>query len=132
MNGSDEFLVAYFTYAYPYAPIFDRCELLMRYRQQQHSSFVMQALLSYAVSFVDENLIHRAGFETHREARETFYSRAVLLYNFDCEKSRLDLLQGSLLLGLSYISHHCNKDHHYWFANALRIATNMGMHQRYS
>jgi len=131
MNDSIEFLRAYFMYAFPYAPILDRCDFLMRYRRQQHSSFVMQALLSYGASFVDDHFIHRAGYTTHQEARETFYSRASLLYSFDCEKNQLDLLQGCLLLGFSYISPRRNKDYRYWFSNALRIATNMGMHQRY-
>lgn len=131
MNDSIEFLRAYFMYAFPNAPILDRCDFLMRYRRQQHSSFVMQALLSYGASFVDDHFIHRAGYTTHQEARETFYSRASLLYSFDCEKNQLDLLQGCLLLGFSYISPRRNKDYRYWFSNALRIATNMGMHQRY-
>jgi hypothetical protein len=91
----------------------------------------MQALLSYAASFVDNRFIHRAGYATHQEARETFYGRALLLYNFDCEKNQLDLLQGCLLLCFSYISPRRNKDYRYWFSNAIRIATNMGMHQRY-
>lgn len=128
---SDEFLRAYFIYAFPYAPLLDRCDFLTRYHRKTHSSFMMQALLSYAASFADDHLIQRAGFATHQEARETFYGRALLLYNFDCEKSQLDLLQGCLLLGFSYISPRRNKDYRYWFSNALRIATNMGMHQRH-
>ena len=109
-RDSLEFLNVYFRFAFPYAPVLDRGELLSLFERQEHSSFLMQAILANVVPYCSKDLVHRSGFSDHASAQKTFYKRAVLLYDFNCEKSQLVLLQGSLLLGTQWLSYFSDKD----------------------
>ena len=86
--------------------------------------------MANSVSYASLDLIQRAGFSSHQEALRTFHKRAVLLYDFNCEKDQLSLLQGSLLLGVQWISHVNDKDYHYWMTMAIRLAMRMGLHRK--
>ena len=124
----EEFLEAYFRYVYPYAPIMDRTELLELYSTGEYSAFLMQSLLANVVPYVSKDLIKRAGFPDHGTAQKSFYDKAVLLHDFNCERSQLILLQGSLLLGTQWVSFKLDRDYRFWLSNACRIATRMGLH----
>jgi len=120
----------YFESVYPYAPVLDRVEFIQAYKSGQYSSFLMQAVFASTVPYAPLQLLLDAGFADRLTAQKTFFSNAVLLYDFGCEKSQLRLLQGSLILGTSVFSYHSGKDIHYWLHNAVRIATRMGFHRK--
>ncbi|XP_014550314.1 hypothetical protein COCVIDRAFT_43132 [Bipolaris victoriae FI3] len=80
--------------------------------------------------YTSKELIARAGFTDHADAQKTFYRRAVLLYDLNCEKDQLVVLQGSLLLGTSWRSYFIGKDFSFWRCNAARIAVKMGLNKR--
>lgn len=90
----------------------------------------MQAVLANAIPYASEDLLFRAGFATHQSALQEFNKRAILLYNFNCEKQQLSVLQGALLLGTQWITHSVDKDYRFWISTATRIAMRMGLHRR--
>ncbi|KAH7064054.1 fungal-specific transcription factor domain-containing protein [Paraphoma chrysanthemicola] len=126
-----EMFKVYFRHAYPYAPIIDRGEFLAQFSREEHSTFLVQTLLANVTPYTSKDLLARAGFADHSTAQDTFFRRAVLLYDFNCEKSQLVLLQGSLLLGTLWRSYFGDKDYSYWMCNAVRIATRMGLHKKH-
>lgn len=89
----------------------------------------MQAILTNVTPYAPISLIQEAGYPDHVSADNAFYKNAVLLYDFQCEKSQLHLLQGTLLVGTHTISHFSDKDYRFWLLNAVRIATRMGIHR---
>lgn len=90
----------------------------------------MQVVLANAVPYASIDLIRRAGFSSHQDALREFNRRAVLLYNFNCEKQQLAILQGALLLGVQWNTHTGDKDYRYWMSQGVRIAMRMGLHRR--
>lgn len=120
----------YFQYAFPYAPVIDRGEFLAQFSRREHSTFLVQALLANVTPYTSKDLVSRAGFADHGTAQKTFYQRAVLLYDLNCEKSQLVVLQGSLLLGTLWRSYFSDKDYSFWMCNAVRIATRMGLNKK--
>ncbi|EOA91545.1 uncharacterized protein SETTUDRAFT_18226 [Exserohilum turcica Et28A] len=124
-----ELFEKFFTFAHPYSPVLDRCAFLSQYCNSDYSSFVMQAVLANAIPYASEDLLFRAGFATHQSALQEFNKRAILLYNFNCEKQQLSVLQGALLLGTQWITHSVDKDYRFWISTATRIAMRMGLHR---
>ncbi|EXJ66163.1 uncharacterized protein A1O5_10779 [Cladophialophora psammophila CBS 110553] len=125
----DRFLRLYFDCVYPYAPIFDRVEFVQQYKNGSYSAFLLQAILACVASYASSQLIREAGFSDHVTAQRTFFLRASLLCDLKAECQQLRLLQGSLVLSLLNFTFAIDKDYRYWLSNAVRIATQMGLHQ---
>ncbi|PPJ59588.1 hypothetical protein CBER1_01172 [Cercospora berteroae] len=113
-QACQEMFKVYFHYAFPYPPVVDRGELLAAYDWREHSSFLLQALLANTVPYASKELVEKCGYATHAAAPKSFYQRATLLYDFNCEKSQLALLRGSLLLGTQWVSYFSDKDFTFW------------------
>lgn len=89
----------------------------------------MQAILVSAVPYAPMGVLTECGFTDRFTAQKFFFSNAVLLYDFGCEKSQLRMLQGSLILGTAVVSYTMDKDFRFWHHNAVRVATRMGLHK---
>ncbi|KAL2848972.1 hypothetical protein BJX68DRAFT_276164 [Aspergillus pseudodeflectus] len=100
----DEFVRKYFLYVHPCLPIINEAEFWQMYYHQSGveqtgvTLFTFQAMLFAASAFVSSKAIKSAGFIDIRTARNVLYTRAKLLYDLNCEKSILSIIQGSLLL----------------------------------
>ena len=70
------------------------------------------------------------GFADRSSAQKSFFFKAQLLYDLEAEKSQLYLLQGSLMLTSSHFAFEVDKDCRYWLMNAVRLATQMGLHRK--
>lgn len=130
MNISDELLRLYFKCVYPYAPILDRVKFVESYRTNQHSPFLLQAILANVTPYVSNDLLLRAGYQDRVTAQKSLFSKAKLLYDL-YEKNQLVLLQGSIILSSLSFSYAIDKDYRYWLSNAARIATRMGLHRNH-
>ncbi|EXJ74998.1 uncharacterized protein A1O5_01694 [Cladophialophora psammophila CBS 110553] len=127
----DALVRVYFACVYPYAPILDRVKFMQDYRADRHSSFLLQSILANAVPHAPKELLQEAGYTDRVAAQRSLYSKARLLYDIGCEKSQLHLLQGSVMLSSLSFSYAIDKDYRYWLSNAVRIATQMGLHRNY-
>ncbi|KAK0761551.1 hypothetical protein N5P37_006504 [Trichoderma harzianum] len=126
----EAFLQSYFRLAYPTCPVFDPYEFIQSYDSGTYSFFLLQAVLANAALFVPQKILEASGFASRAEAIEKFCTRAALLYDFNCEKSQLRLLQGSAVLAMTGFSGTGDKDFSYWYHNAIRLAIKMGIHHQ--
>jgi len=94
------------------------------------STFLLQCILTSVAPYMPRQLILETGHADRFTAQRTFFSRAQLLYDLGAEKSQLCLLQGSLVLTSSFLSFGLDKDCRFWLANAVRLATQMGLHRK--
>ncbi len=77
-------------------------------------------------------LITECGFVDRADTQAAFASRAALLYDFQVDSDdALACLQGSLLMTKVLLEHPADKDYNYWFYNALRLATKLGLYSQY-
>jgi len=100
------------------------------YRTGTYSTFLVQCILANVTSHVSSELLSEAGYSDRFAAQRTFFSKAQLLYDMGTEKSQLHLLQGSLLLSALHFSFGLDKDYRFWLINAVRLATQMGLHRK--
>ncbi|KAL6694219.1 hypothetical protein J3F84DRAFT_378899 [Trichoderma pleuroticola] len=126
----EEFLQSYFRLAYPTCPVFDPFEFIQSYDSGTCSFFLLQAVLANASLYVPQKILEACGFASRSKALETFCTRAALLYDFNCEKSQLRLLQGSAVLAMTGFAGTRDKDFGYWYHNAIRLAIKMGIHHQ--
>ncbi|KAF5640800.1 cutinase transcription factor 1 beta [Fusarium sp. NRRL 52700] len=130
-NICNKLLKLYFTCVYPYAPILDRVQFMEDYYAGRHSVFIMQSILANVAAHTSEDILRQIGFKDRETAQKTFYSRATLIYDLGNETGQLSRLQGSIMLSSLLFSYAVDKDFRYWFSNACRIATQLGLHRQY-
>lgn len=66
------------------------------------SILLFQAIMFAGVAAMDPKVIIDMGFQTTKEAREHFFNRVNLLYEFDVEPSEVANLQSLLLMSWWY------------------------------
>ncbi|EXJ91718.1 hypothetical protein A1O3_00268 [Capronia epimyces CBS 606.96] len=125
----DDLLHLFFECIYPYVPILDRVGFLEDYKRENCSTFLLQSIFANAAPYASAQLLHEAGFPDRSAAQKSFSQKAKLLFDLGCEKGQLRLLQGSLLLSSLQFSIAPDKDYRFWLHNAIRIATQMGLHR---
>lgn len=126
---SDKFLHLYFQCVYPYAPILNRLEFMQDYRSGKRSSFLLQCILANVAPYASPELLLEAGFSDRLEAQKSFFGKARLLCDLGSGIGQLQVLQGSLMLSSIHFSFGLDKDYRFWLTNAVRIATQMGLHR---
>jgi hypothetical protein len=119
----------YFQHLYTYMPILDHSRFMERYWENNCSTFLLYAIFIVTVPFISNDDLQHTGYVNAPEAQSEFFTRARLLYDFGCEQHELNLLQGSILLSSFHHMFEPPKDFRYWFGNAARMATQMGLHR---
>jgi len=92
--------------------------------------FLLQCILTSVTPFVPSYLVSAMGHPDRSSAQRSFFAKAQLLYDLEAEKSQLCLLQGSLMLTSSDFAFVLDKDCRFWLTNAVRLATQMGLHRK--
>jgi hypothetical protein len=100
----------------------------MLYNNQPSSPLLFHSLLFSACQYVDEEVLHSAGFSTVSEAKEYFFHRAKLLYIHNCEPDHLMILQSLILLSYWW-TEFTEEDMRYWLACVVTRAMSMGIHR---
>lgn len=127
---SEKLLQIYFDQVHPYTPILEQVAFLREFRKGECSIFLLQCILTSVVPFLPDDLVSTIGFADRSNAQRSFFSKAQLLYDLEIEKSQLCLLQGSLMLTSSQLEFVVDKDCRFWLINAVRLATQMGLHRK--
>lgn len=109
----------------------DPVQFMRDYYDGKQSYFLLQSIFANVVPHTRLDLLNDMGYQDRMAAQQEFYSRATLLYDLGQEKSQLSRLQGSIMLSSLSFSYAGDKDYRYWFSNACRIATQMGLHRQY-
>lgn len=127
---SEQLLRTYFEQVHPYTPILERVAFLRAFSEEKYSTFLLQCILTSVVPFLPDDSVSLMGFADRSSAQRSFFSKAQLLYDLEVERSQLCLLQGSLMLTSSHFEFVVDKDCRFWLINAVRLATQMGLHRR--
>ncbi|KEF60389.1 uncharacterized protein A1O9_01949, partial [Exophiala aquamarina CBS 119918] len=120
----------YFERVYPYTPVLDSVSFVRRYTAGTYSTFICQCTLTSVAPYMSSSLLAESGYPDRYTAQRSFFAKAQLLYDLGGEQSQLVLLQGSLILTSSYFSFGLDKDCRYWLNNAVRLATQLGLHRK--
>lgn len=123
----DSLLKIYFDHAYSFCPVINRADFVRQYKSEHCSLFLLYAILASATLHASIDMISVCGFKNRSEAQEYFFTKARLLHDFAVEDDPLSLLQGSVILCSVITSHPMNRDFGYWFHNAVRMATRLGI-----
>jgi hypothetical protein len=91
---------------------------------------MFQCILTSVAPYMSSQLLGESGYPNRYIAQRSFFTKAQLIYDLGGEKSQLVLLQGSLILTSSYFSFGLDKDCRYWLKNAIRLATQIGLHRK--
>ncbi|EME82837.1 uncharacterized protein MYCFIDRAFT_80434 [Pseudocercospora fijiensis CIRAD86] len=123
-------LRAFFDYVWPYTPVFDRTRFCREFRAGTVSYFLLYAVLANAVPYVDFDVLESHGYRSRDSAQREYADRAKLLHDFGLERRQLQSLQASIILSSFHTSFAPNADYRSWFQNAVRIATQIGLHRQ--
>ncbi|KAH8690552.1 hypothetical protein BGW36DRAFT_465466 [Talaromyces proteolyticus] len=120
----------YFERVFPYVPVLDRVSFMRKLSEGTCSIFLLQCILTSVTPYMSIEMLLEAGYSDRTQAQRELFSKAQLLYDHGAERSQLHLLQGSLVLTASYFSFGLDKDCRFWLSNAVRLATQMGLHRK--
>ncbi|GFF27344.1 cutinase transcription factor 1 beta [Aspergillus udagawae] len=126
---SDALLQTFFAVVYPFCPIFDLSEFHTKYKAEQISPLVLQALYFAAAAHCELSLIEKAGFASRYMATFTFYQRAKALYDANYESDSIATVQALYLLSYWWGSPLEQKDMWHWTGLAVGLAQTLGLHQ---
>ncbi|OAG43754.1 hypothetical protein AYO21_01981 [Fonsecaea monophora] len=130
-NCRNELLRSYFLFSYPLLPLLDIGDFL-RPMIEDATGDKVSLLLFYAVmcsgaAHVDMQVLRELGFTSRKLARSAFFERARLLYDLDCERDRVVLVQAFLLMTYWYDPRETHKDRKFWIRSAVTLAQDLGL-----
>nr|POE90156.1 fusaric acid cluster transcription factor fub12 [Quercus suber] len=103
-------------------------DFVRSYESGDCSLLLVRVILVPTSLQVPEDVLSACGFATRSAAHESFFSKAKLLYDFYAEEDPLLMLQASIILCLVILDHPTDWNFDYWFHNAIRLATKVGLH----
>ncbi|KAF2655994.1 hypothetical protein K491DRAFT_692489 [Lophiostoma macrostomum CBS 122681] len=119
----------FFRHIYSYMPIVNYSQFMQEHSNNDCSTFVLYAMMMTVLPLAPGNILESIGHANAEMARFEYFTRARTLFDCNCERSELALLQGSLLLSWSQQSFELNKTARFWHNNASRLAIQMGLHR---
>lgn len=119
---------AYFDHVHPFAPVFNREQFIQSYKSGSCCLFLLHALSTAASLYVSMEVILGCGYPDRSTAHTSFFSKAKLFHDFQCQGGSLSMLQGSMILGAIILDHPSDRDFQYWFHNSVRRASKLGIH----
>ncbi|KAK3698986.1 hypothetical protein LTR37_016677 [Vermiconidia calcicola] len=93
------------------------------------SLLLFQAVMFAGLHSLQLHIIHRLGFESTKQAREVFFNRVRLLYEFDVEPDSAAVLQSLILMSSWYSKWDERRHTWHWTGLAYDVARSMGLHR---
>ncbi|KAM6538193.1 hypothetical protein FALCPG4_000076 [Fusarium falciforme] len=105
----DEFVRHYFLYVHPLLPLLNEADFWRAYNPAQTETYsssggspvsllLLQAIMFASCTFVPKESLKVLGFSSIHEAKESFYTKAKLLYDFATDPDPISIAQAALLL----------------------------------
>ncbi|SMR47309.1 unnamed protein product [Zymoseptoria tritici ST99CH_3D1] len=88
----------------------------------QYSFLLLRAMIFAATSYTELDMLSTIGFVSKREARNTHYRLAKLVYDFGLERDAIASAQTCLLLSYNAPNYNLLRLNTYWVTNAIRFA----------
>ncbi|KAK5705982.1 hypothetical protein LTR17_021193 [Elasticomyces elasticus] len=128
-----EILRGYMFSIQPFLPVLDAQQFISAVfnngEQGKVSLLLFQAVMFAGLHSLQPPIIHRLGFETTKQAREVFFNRVRLLYDFDTEPNSIAVFQSLLLMSSWYSKWHERRHTWHWTGLAYDLARSMGLHR---
>lgn len=129
-----EILRAYLFSVHPFMPMLNVNPFVRALQADggQISLLLFQAVMFAGLHSLHPDVVQRLGFQSPKQAREIFFNRVRLLYDFNVESDNTAILQ-SLILMSSWYSKHTpwNERRHtwHWTGLAYDLARSIGLHR---
>lgn len=127
----NELLICYINYVHPFLPVLDLEATLGPISgstsKEKVSLLLVQAIMYASIGFVSPGHLKRSGHVSKRSARQAYYRKVKVLYEFDVETDRTTLVQTLLLMTTWYEKPDEIKDAWYWLSLAITHAKVVGM-----
>ncbi|CAL5866838.1 uncharacterized protein PFLUO_LOCUS1049 [Penicillium psychrofluorescens] len=88
---------------------------------------LFHAVMCAGVTFVENEIIKREGFDSKQSARRAFFNRAKILFDCNTEPDTFVAVQTAILMSTWYPGKE-KKDPWYWAGTALSLAYSIGLH----
>lgn len=128
----NELLKAYLHHVHAYMPMIDLEELLRGITQSdgahQFSLLLFQAIMFAGVAFIDQDHLQAAGYPSRKSAREIFFEKTRLLFDFDCEMDHITLIQSLLLMTYWDDAKTSETNIGSWMGVTVSLAHSIGLH----
>lgn len=130
----NEILRSYMFSVQPFMPILDRAAVLDSILNEPDddnriSILLFQAIMFAGLASLDLPSVYALGFESTKHAREVFFHRVRLLYEFGVEPNDQIVIQSLLLISSWYDRRNQRRDTWHWTGLALSVAQTMGLHR---
>lgn len=126
-------LNSYVQAVHPFMPMLDlnnfRRAIFDEQGATKVSLLLFQAVMFAGLQSLDTETVHRLSFSTVKEAREVFFNRVRLLYEFEVERDSSAILQALILMSFYYGKWDERKHTWHWTGLAYDLARNMGLHR---
>ena len=93
------------------------------------SLLLFQAVMFAGIHALKPDSVRRLGFNSVKQAREVFFNRVRLLYEFEIEPDNAAILQALILMSNWYGKWDERKHTWHWTGEAYDLARNMGLHR---
>ncbi|KAI1630522.1 fungal-specific transcription factor domain-containing protein, partial [Exophiala viscosa] len=128
-----EILRSYVFTVYPFMPILDLKEfvdiVLNPDSGGKVSLLLFQAVMFAGLSSLKQEVIQHTGCKTLKQARKTFFTKVLSLYDLGIERQDTVVLQSLLLMSLWYEKWDDRKHTWHWTGLALSLAQSMGLNR---
>ncbi|KIW84335.1 hypothetical protein Z517_03585 [Fonsecaea pedrosoi CBS 271.37] len=114
---------------YPIYPIFKRSSFLEHYRAQQIPWLLLHSVCFAAVTFCDEDVLFRVGYQNRIEARLCYYRKAKALFDLGYHMNKIMILQSVILLSFWGGAHNNYWNSASWIGAGVIIAESLGLHR---
>ncbi|KAL4890595.1 fungal-specific transcription factor domain-containing protein [Aspergillus ambiguus] len=122
----NELLKTFVHNVYPYIPLLDLRTFLQAIACNDGnirvSLLLFHAVMFSSTAFIEPEHLHRAGYTSRKAARQEFYQKCRVLYDFDVETDRVAVIQAVLLMTYWHEQPDDPKNFHHWMDIALSLA----------
>ncbi|KIW30399.1 uncharacterized protein PV07_06144 [Cladophialophora immunda] len=125
----DMLLNTFLDRVYPLYPIFKRRSFLESYRAQQLPWLLLHSVCFAAVTFCEEDVLFRAGYQNRIEARLSYYRKAKALFDLGYHMNKIMVLQSVILLSFWGGAHNSYWNSASWIGAGVIIAESLGIHR---
>lgn len=125
----DALVGVFLSRVFPIYPIVNRQEFLKQYNARRVPWILLHALCFISATFCPVHILYRAGFESRRQARWSFYSKAKALFDTGYEGNKIVMLQASILMTFWGGGPNNYWNFYSWISTGVTIAETLGFHR---
>ena len=114
---------------FPLYPIVIRQEFLEQHNSRRIPWILIHAVCFMATTFCSLPILYRCGFQSRREARWEFYSKAKALFDIGYEENKVVLLQVSIMMSFWGGGPNNYWNFYSWISTGVTIAETLGCHR---